>query len=174
MLRRLRRLRQHLRRQLVTLREKREDITKFYLDDVVDMSLPVVSQLDAEQHQTEPRLQELLVGGRQVVSQALGLKVGEDAAGPSVSEERAEVTPGGGAVVALVVSQGEGQVEVVALQSTNIIHHLQLHHRDVIYNSPLSLSVHYMTYYCLGFASTLQLDFFGLKENYEAVKQRRP
>ena len=58
-----------------------------------------------------------------MVSQALGLQVGEDAAGPSVSEERAEVTPGRGAVVALVVSQGEGQVEVVALRSTNISHH---------------------------------------------------
>ena len=116
MLRRLRRLRQHLRRQLVTLREEREERVIFYLDDVVDMSLPVVSQLDAEQHQAEPGLGELLVGGGEVVGQLLALQEGEEAAGPAVAEEGAEVTSGGGQVVTLVVRQGEGQVEVVALQ----------------------------------------------------------
>ena len=80
------------------------------------MSLPVVSQLDAEQHEAEPRLEELLVCGGEVVSQAPGLQVGEDAAGSSVSQERAEVTTWRGPIVSLVVRQGEGQVEVVALR----------------------------------------------------------
>ena len=88
------------------------------------MSLPVVRQLDAEQHQAEPGLQELFVGGGEVVGQALGLQVGEDAAGSSVTQERAEVSTGRGAVVGLVVRQGEGEVEVVALRSTNITQHL--------------------------------------------------
>ena len=80
------------------------------------MSLPVVGQLDAEQHQAEPGLGELLVGGGEVVGQLLALQEGEEAAGPAVSQEGAEVTSGGGQVVTLVVRQGEGQVEVVALQ----------------------------------------------------------
>ena len=109
----------------------------------------MVRQLDAEQHQAEPRLQELFVGGGQMVGQALGLQVGEDAASSPVSQERAEVTTWRGVVVALVVRQGEGQVEVVSLRSTNITQHLlhllRLQHPDVIYQLPLPLSLHYTT-----------------------------
>ena len=44
-----------------------------HLDNLVDVPLSVVSQLDADQHQTEPRLVELLVAGSQVVGEVLGL-----------------------------------------------------------------------------------------------------
>ena len=44
-----------------------------HLDNLVDVALPMVSQLDADQHQTEPRLVELLVAGSQVVGEVLGL-----------------------------------------------------------------------------------------------------
>ena len=101
-------------------RTLREDYC--YLHDVVHMSLPVVRQLDTEQHQTEPGLEELLVCGGEVVGQLLALQVGQEAARPSVAKEGAEVTAGGGAVVALVVGQGEGEVEVVALRSINTSH----------------------------------------------------
>ena len=63
------------------------------------------------------------MAGGEVVRQAPGLQVGEKTAGPSVSQEGAEVTPGRHAVVRLVVRQGEGEVEMVALQSSDISSH---------------------------------------------------
>ena len=99
----------------------------------------MVGQLDAEQHQTEPGLEELFVAGGEVVRQAPGLQVGEKTAGPSVSQEGAEVTPGRHTVVRLVVRQGEGEVEMVALQSSDISSHKtdHLQPRGLIYHSPL-------------------------------------
>ena len=80
------------------------------------MSLSVVGELDADQHQAEPGLVELLVTSGEVVGEVLGLEVGEDAAWPGLAEEGGDVGGGGGEVLGVVVRQGEGQVEVVALQ----------------------------------------------------------
>ena len=125
----------------------------------------MVRQLDAQQHQAEPRLEELFVGGRQVVSQAPGLQVGEEAAGPSVSQEGAEVVPGGTAVVGLVVSQGEGEVEVVALPSTNISQWSPPPPPwcDLSFSAHCSLSPLQDILLRALFASTSTLDFSGLK-----------
>lgn len=80
------------------------------------MPLSVVSQLDADQHQAEPRLVELFVAGGEMVSQVLGLQVRENTAGPLLTQEGGDVPAGGGEVLGVVVPQGEGQVEMVALQ----------------------------------------------------------
>ena len=114
------------------------------------MSLPVVGQLDAEEHQAEPGLGELLVCGGEVVSQLLALQEGEEAAGPAVAQEGAEVTSGGGLVVSLVVRQGEGQVEVVALQ---YIRH-QTIQLEVNWGGSFGFIIP-PSYYCLGFAAAL-------------------
>ena len=64
----------------------------------------------------EPSAVELLVPGHHVMGQALGLEIGEEAAFTSVTQEAAQLTPGTGAVMGLIVGQRKAEVEMIALR----------------------------------------------------------
>ena len=65
----------------------------------------------------EPPAVELLVPGRHVVSKALAPEMREEAALAAVTQEAAQLAPGTGAVMGVIVRQREAQVKVITLRA---------------------------------------------------------
>lgn len=72
---------------------------------------------EGEYSSPEPPAGELLVPGRHVVSEALAPEMREETARAPVTQEAAQLAPGTGAVVGVIVSQREAQVKVITLRA---------------------------------------------------------